>query len=554
MKARILFATLAFSTLFATAGGAATPEPAAVQTYIGRTWNALTRSLHECRALVGVAAESHPVIYLPWHVPAPASLLQSAARCKVQVRDLPAPITRLGELDPRTLTTQGPLYLPYPYVVPGGSFNAMYGWDSYFIVLGLLADHDAQLALDMVNDQLYEVQYYGGVLNANRTYYLSRSQPPLLSAMMVAVMGDPHGFASAGAEKAWLAHAYPLAVKNYEIWTHAPHLAGDTGLSRYSDFDRGPAIELSNSDGKYYVGVIQWLLAHPSEDPGYLVKGSRNPNAAEARALAKTSCNVAVTLCRDAWFGGYRLSAGYYAGDRAMRESGFDTDFHFGPFGGSTVDYAGTGLNSLLYRYARDLQQFATDLGRPAAARRWADAAEARRRSIDKYLWQPGEGRYMDYDFVTGKASTDPYLTMFYPLWAKVASRQQADRLQKQIRAFEHRGGLAMSTRITGAQWDAPYGWAPTNWLAVKGFENYGFDADARRIACEFTGTVDRSFARTGTIVEKYNMYLGNAKVDITAGYKQNMVGFGWTNGVYLKMMQLLDADGGCAAPAASAR
>jgi alpha,alpha-trehalase len=212
------------------------------------------------------------------------------------------------------------------------------------------------------------------------------------------------------------------------------------------------------------------------------------------------------------------------------------------------------GLNSLLYRYERDLESFAKQLGKTADAERWARAAESRRAAIDKYLWHPDQGRYMDYDFVAGKASTDPYLTMFYPLWAGAASKQQAAALTKQLKLFEHKGGLAMSTRDTGAQWDAPFGWAPTNWLAAKGLQDYGFHADARRISCAFTGTVDRSLAKDGTIREKYNMVLGNANVKITAGYKANVIGFGWTNGVYLKMRALIAADGGCeAAPAKEA-
>jgi alpha,alpha-trehalase len=237
-----------------------------------------------------------------------------------------------------------------------------------------------------------------------------------------------------------------------------------------------------------------------------------------------------------------------------MRESGFDTDFHFGPWGGSTHHYAGVGLNSLLYRYERDLHDFAVQLGKTADAKRWADAAEARRKAMDRWLWHADQGRYMDYDFVAGKPSTDPYLTMFYPLWAGAASKQQAAALVKQLKLFEHRGGLAMSTRDTGAQWDAPFGWAPTNWLAAKGLDDYGFHADSRRISCKFTGTVDRSLAKDGTIREKYNMVLGNAEVKITAGYKQNVIGFGWTNGVYLNMQNLIAADGGCEAqPAAAA-
>ena len=553
MKVRSPAVVFVFSALFATAASAAPPGPAKTRGYIAHAWNTLTRSVNECRALIDPKVPSHSVVYLPAGVTPPASLEKSASRCGVRIANLPAPIRQLGDFDPTTLPAQGLLYLPHPYVVPGGMFNEMYGWDSYFIVLGLVADGHEKLALDMVDNALYEVEYYGGVLNANRTYYLTRSQPPLLSAMMVAVLDDPASFPDAKAKREWLARAYPLAVRNYEIWKRGQHLAGTTGLSRYFDFGGGPVIEAQNSD--YYVGVIRWLLAHPSQDPGYLLKAPQRPDAAEAAKLETTSCNVTASkVCAGDWLDGYRLTADYYLGDRAMRESGFDTDFHFGPCGGSTHHYAGVGLNSLLYRYERDLEAFAKELGNTADAGRWARAADARRVAIDKYLWHPDQGRYMDYDFIKGQASAGPYLTMFYPLWASAASKQQAGALVKQLKLFEHRGGLAMSTRETGAQWDAPFGWAPTNWIAVKGLQDYGFDADARRVSCAFTSTVDRSLAKDGTIREKYNMVLGNADVKITAGYKANVIGFGWTNGVYLQMQQLIAADGGCeSAPAKQA-
>ena len=545
MKLRSLFAVFAFNALVATAAFASTPDPARTRAYIDHAWGTLTRSVNECRALIDPKVPSHSVIYLPSHVTPPASLVQSARRCGVRIDNLPAPIGQLGSLDPTTLPTQGLLYVPHPYVVPGGFFNEMYGWDSYFIVLGLVADHRETLALNMVDNALYEVEHYGGVLNANRTYYLTRSQPPLLTAMMTAVLDDPDSFKDDAAKRAWLEHAYPLAVRNHDIWTRKQHLAGDTGLSRYFDYGHGPVIEAQNSD--YYVGVIRWLLAHPSQDPGYLIKAPQHPDAAEAAKLKATSCDVAASkVCAGDWLDGYRLTADYYLGDRAMRESGFDTDFHFGPFGGSTHHYAGVGLNSLLYRYERDLEAFAKQLDKTADAEHWAQIADARRAAMDKYLWHPDQGRYMDYDFVAGKASTDPYLTMFYPLWAGAASKEQAGALRGQLELFEHRGGLAMSTRSTGAQWDAPFGWAPTNWIAVKGLEDYGFRPDALRISCKFTGTIDRSLAKDGTIREKYNMVLGNADVKITAGYKQNVIGFGWTNGVYLKMRHLIETAGGC--------
>jgi alpha,alpha-trehalase len=105
---------------------------------------------------------------------------------------------------------------------------------------------------------------------------------------------------------------------------------------------------------------------------------------------------------------------------------------------------------------------------------------------------------------------------------------------------FERKGGLAMSADESGAQWDAPFGWAPTNWLAVAGLDAYGFHQDARRVGAKFVATIDHSLADDGTIREKYNMATGNAEVKISAGYSENVIGFGWSNGVYLKLRDML--------------
>jgi alpha,alpha-trehalase len=407
--------------------------------------------------------------------------------------------------------------------------------------LGLLADGQVELARDMTDNMLFEVEHYGGVLNANRTYYLTRSQPPFLSRMIGDVLAAPGAFKGEAERRAWLVHAYPLAVANYHIWTRPEHRAGDTGLARYFDLGQGPVPEMHGS--AYYRGVIDWVLAHPKDDPGYLVKAAEHPDAAEVARLKASSCDIeASSVCAGAWSQGYRLSADYYLGDRAMRESGFDTNFHFGPYGGTTHHYAGVGLNSLLYRYERDLHDFALQLGKVAEAKQWADTAANRKAAMDKYLWQPGRGMFMDYDFTRGKASTQPYVTTYWPLWAGLASKEQAVALAKNLAVFERKGGLSMDDLGSGAQWDEPFGWAPTNWLAISGLDAYGFHDDSRRLARKFMTTVDTGFAHDGTIREKYNMALGNADVKITAGYTTNVIGFGWTNAVYLKLHQLLQA------------
>lgn len=528
-------------------------DPAHTRAYIDRAWGTLTREVENCSAFGDPKVGTKLVVYVPADAPPDAALAATAKRCGVEVRVLPRAISRIGELDPRTLPQQGLLYLPRPYVVPGGFFNEMYGWDSYFIVLGLLADGHAALARDMVDNFLYQVEHYGGVLNANRSYYLTRSQPPFLGAMIRAVLDDGSAFRDRSEADAWLAHAYPLALRDHATWTRPEHRAGDTGLARYFDYGSGPVLEMR--DAGYLRKVIAWLRAHPDRDPGWLIAASEHPDAAEAARLKTASCDIkASQVCMNAWADGYRLRADYYLGDRAMRESGFDVNFHFGPFAGATHHYAPVCLNSLLYAYERELAAFARRLGKADDAARFERAAAARKAAIDRWLWRPQLGMYADYDFVARRHATDPYVTMFYPLWAGAASPAQAAALRGKLALFEHKGGLAMSRNHSGAQWDAPYGWAPVNWLVVAGLERQGFHEDARRIAGKFTATIDRALAHDGTIREKYNMETGNADVRVTVGYADNVVGFGWSNGVYLMMRRLLDAPVPADAPAAEAQ
>src|ERR1035437_8030449 len=155
------------------------------------------------------------------------------------------------------------------------------------------------------------------------------------------------------------------------------------------------------------------------------------------------------------------------------------------------------------------------------------------------YLWRPGEGVFEDYDFTRARPSSYAYITSLYPLWAGVATREQAAEIVKKLNLFERPGGLSMSSTNTGTQWDEPFGWAPTNWIGVAGLEAEGFHADAARVAKAFDATVDGGFAQDGTIREKYNVVSSNSDVQVNTGYKVNVIGFGWTNAVYLKMKEV---------------
>ncbi|MDW5265327.1 MULTISPECIES: trehalase family glycosidase [Acidobacteriaceae] len=543
MKHLLRIGILLFTTTLL--AGSANPQPsgsdaasnAKILSYIHNSWDSLSRSMSDCKSLVDPKITTAPVLYLPAGLATPAPVTAAQKLCNIEVRRLPRKINHMGDIKVSEIPKEGLLYLPNRYVVPGGRFNEMYGWDSYFIILGLVHDNRSDLARGMVENFFYEIENYGAILNANRTYFFTRSQPPFLTSMIREVYEHPDG---KPLSKEWLAKAYGYAQRDYSLWTSPIHRAGDTGLARYKDIGEGPVPEMAD-DSDYYPNVIRWLLAHPDLHTEYLIDAPEHPTASQAIALAKTSCDITASkVCARAYYKGHRLTSAFYSGDRAMRESGFDTSFRFGAFSGSTDDYAPVCLNSLLYKYERDMAHFATLLGRTAEAAAWERRAATRRDAINKYLWNPTAGMFYDYDFSTHQRSTYNYITAFYPLWAGLATPRQAATMDHHLSLFEHTGGLAMSDNESGVQWDLPFGWAPTNWLAVKGLAQYGFTSDASRAASELSQTVLQNFLHDGTIREKYNVVSGSANVNVAAGYTSNAVGFGWTNGVYVQMSDLI--------------
>lgn len=509
--------------------------------YISVGWDDLTRTMTRCESLTDIKTDEEPVLFLPAEFASSPALSELQKHCTVRVVYLPSRIASLGELG--KIGTNGLLYLENPYVVPGGQFNEMYGWDSYFIIRGLLRDHHQDLAKGMVENFFFEIEHYGGVLNANRTYYLTRSQPPFLSSMVLTVYDAEKAVGKPDLQ--WLEKAYGFVVRDYQQWTRQPHRAGATGLARYFDHGDGPVPEIMGDPSHYYRGVAHFFLIHGGANDSRLIHiDSEHPaNALMGPLFPVTICDPSLsqakeTDCADS--DQVALTADFYKGDRSMRESGFDVTFRFGPFGADTHHYAPVCLNSLLYKTEQDLREMSALLGRKEEAQVWRMKALERRTQIMKYLWDEHRGLFFDYDFVAGARSSYEYATTFYPLWAGVASKEQARAVVHNLALFEQPGGLAMSRRETQAQWDYPYGWAPIHLLAVEGLHRYGYDVEANRISSKFLATVVQNFLLDHTIREKYDVVTGSQITHIEAGYKQNVTGFGWTNGVFLELLHQL--------------
>jgi alpha,alpha-trehalase len=363
------------------------------------------------------------------------------------------------------------------------------------------------------------------------------------------------------ADNAWLARAYSYLEKDYSMWTRDPHLAGSTGLARYYDFGDGPPAEGLQDESGFYRKVVSHFAVHPDQADHYLVEqdlveqdlvkrdpvkqGRAQAAAASGSSYGITVCDVSTTMAHPECEPQHvvRLSADYYKGDRSMRESGFDISFRFGAYGSATHHYAPVCLNSLLYKTETDMDQISVSIGKASEAKAWRERAEARKRRMQQYLWDGDRGFFFDYDFTSGKKSSYRYLTTYYPLWAGLATPEQAAAVAKNLPVFEQPGGLAMSPENSGAQWDYPYGWAPVEMLAIQGLRRYGYNTEADRLSYKFLSTVIENFQRDGTIREKYNVVTRSSESQVTVGYQQNVVGFGWTNAAFLELLHALPKD-----------
>lgn len=488
----------------------------AVRDYIKTTWKTLTRG----RSHILEAARDPKVEHLrqtPW--PVYISPKENFQQVQAELQDIlpPEELARIelrvlpGEVD--QIEDHGLLYLPQDYVVPGGRFNEMYGWDSYFIVLGLLRDGEYDLARSMVDLFIYEIEHYGTVLNGNRTYMLNRSHPPLLTAMILQVFQQQP-------DAAWLRSLLPIVENYYFYWTVPPHLNSVTGLSHYNALGHGPAPEVLVSEqdeqGRTHYDRVREYYRH----------------------FHITDYDV--SLYYDAETD--QLTELFYQGDRSMRESGFDISNRFGPFSVDIIHYAPVCLNVLLYQMERDIALIHQIAEHKDQVDYWLTHAKRRHLLIDQFLWDEDAGLYFDYNFRTGKRRPYEFVTTFMPLWVGIASEEQARRVVENLSEFEAPGGCLTSTHVSGNQWDAPFGWAPLQWFAIQGLHRYGYRDDATRLAHKFINLVTQEFERTGTILEKYDVERCSSEVsdEIFFGYSSNEIGFGWTNAVILELLALL--------------
>jgi alpha,alpha-trehalase len=390
------------------------------------------------------------------------------------------------------------LPLPHPYIVPGGRFSEIYYWDSYFTMQGLMQDGQYGLARNMLANIASLIERYGHMPNGNRSYYLSRSQPPFFAAMVELVAGHDGDnvyrryLPQLQAEHDyWMEGAQTLAPG--AAHRHVVRLRDGTLLNRYWDDRATPRDESWRQDVE---------TARQSNRPAATIYR-------ELRAGAESGWDFSSRWLED----GHRLAT-----------------IH-------TTDIAPVDLNSLMQHLEQTLAKAYRLSGDAAKAQAYAAKAQARRNAIRALMWNGRDRLYTDYLWRSERQSPELSAATVYPLYFGIATREQAHPIAGTLRRdFLKPGGLATTRRTTGQQWDRPNAWAPLQYLAVEGLKRYGENTLAAEIARRWIGVNIRSYARTGVLREKYDIEARNPRA-AGGGEYALQIGFGWTNGVLARLM-----------------
>lgn len=386
------------------------------------------------------------------------------------------------------------LPLPYSYIVPGGRFREIYYWDSYFTMLGLKESGEITTIENMVNNFAYLINEFGYIPNGNRSYYLSRSQQPYFS-LMVESLAEAKG---SGIYAIYLSSL----EKEYDYWMdkkgptrHVVKMPDGSIMNRYYDQGDMPRQEAYLED--YTV----------TKD---LPEQRRNRMNRDLRSAAES---------------GWDFSSRWFADGKNLNTI-------------QVTNMVPVDLNCLMHHLESTLARAYKEVGNLIKERYFTQIAERRKKAINKYCWSTVNGWYVDYNIETKRVSTELTIAGTSPLFFKIAPATRLKTIVYTLRRkFIRDGGVLTTLKNTGQQWDAPNGWAPLQWIAIKGLENYEQSELAKTIAERWIRLNIKVFNETGKLMEKYDV--NDTSKPAGGGEYPSQDGFGWTNGVLLKLISM---------------
>jgi len=384
--------------------------------------------------------------------------------------------------------------LPYPYIVPGGRFNEIYYWDSYFTMLGLKVHDKWGIIKNMIDNFTHLIDVIGFIPNGNRTYFMSRSQPPFYS-LMIQMISEKLG-------PSILVHYLPQLLKEYKFWM--------SGKEEISTGAHMRVVKENNyTANRYYDNLNKPRMEMYHDDINLQKSSDQKPKALYRNIRA---------ACESGW----DFSSRWFSNYRDIESI-------------DTCNILPVDLNCLLYNLEMTIADAYGQKGDSEANAFYKNRAHERRDMINALMWDEEEEYYFDYHFKSKSINGCITAAGMYPLFFKIASQDQADACAEIVQHFLMKsGGIVTTTNTTGQQWDAPNGWAPLQWIVIQGLRNYGHDDLAMEVSRRWLRLCENVYQESGKFVEKYNVENINAKAG--GGEYPLQDGFGWSNGVFIAL------------------
>ncbi len=383
--------------------------------------------------------------------------------------------------------------------MPGGRFNEIYYWDSYFTMQGLEESGRHDLTMDMIANFGWLIDQFGHIPNGNRSYFLSRSQPPFFAAM-IELAADEEG------ETVYKKYL-PQLIREYQFWMdgadalkpgsahrRAVKLADGTVLNRYYDDRNVPREEAYKED------VATAKVAGPGSPEIY-----RN-----LRAAAESGWDFS-----SRWFAGKTLAT-----------------IH-------TTDLIPPDLNSSAVSAGADHRQRLRSDRRPGVRCRHEGQGCVETGGDDEVFverqgWRVHRLRLAREDSLNSQVTA----ATVYPLYFKVASKEQGKAVASTVRStlLKPHGVATTIGRHRASNGMSQTAGRRCGGCRFKGLKNYGEDQLAATIAQRWVGKEPagvQGHREAGREIQRHKRPSGR--------WRQYPLqdGFGWTNGVLRKLLAM---------------
>ncbi|XP_063236307.1 trehalase-like [Bacillus rossius redtenbacheri] len=399
------------------------------------------------------------------------------------------------------------MYLPEPFVVPGGRFREIYYWDTFWICKGLLISEMYVTVRGMIKNYVHLVENWGLIPNGNRIYYKKRSQPP----MLIPMVGIYHDFTK---DFAFVQEIFPTLEKEFDFWRKQRSVTfrkygKEYTMFRFYESSEGPRPESYKED------VVDAAAFDTPE--------KREEFFRELKAAAESGWDFT-----SRWFV-YNASADY-------RPTLADTKVR---------NIVPVDLNCIVEWNARTLAKFCKRMNRQDRARYYTRLSRDLQRAIKKVLWRENVGAWLDYDFVSRQRRNYFYPSNLAPLWTQSFDRRDASHYVERVLEYledvnilRYPGGIPTSQELTGQQWDYPNTWAPLQDMVISGLHKTNHD-EAQKLALtlaqNWITTNYMAYEESKAMYEKYDARVMG--MPGRGGEYENQIGFGWTNGVALDFL-----------------